>query len=626
YSGTAQAEAFYQEARLREQQMDSARIRGAGIVPDATKLTAEGWAQLATDLLLRAAAVKRSEFLDQGDFAAHKAFLAVLDELRALQQSPDPRKSAADGAPLDPGKLLATLTDLKVKLTPAPGSTRLLVSEPSRVRGRQFHTVILAGLAQQDFTAVTEPSLKERTIALITGRREPDKSVGEHQLWYDLIGCARESLILIGQNHDLSGKELAPSGFLEEILTLSGQRGEWEQAEPPHPLHDELMLLQTHTEPGSQKAQSLLAGDASGAPLCPVRGRLTKLDFSAHAASPFAITTLESYACCHYAWFLSDFVAQRSIRENTDALAEGNIIHKALQYFYERADDALGCPRVTTENQRTAARLLDTCFDEAAAEVLRLQPGDSRASLPMNTQLSLDVLQSALHAFLKSEAAWLPGFTPRYFEWKFGTEEGEAPAPTIGGVALRGSIDRIDILECRPPVESEEADEAQPEGKGLLFVVDYKRNGSKDGGALKTRVKHRELQATVYGLIAEQLLRPLRYAGSTYRNILNPADISKTEHRRSIRDRYAEELGFPPTWNKKPQAIKDEDPEDGGLSDYDQGLADIEALVADAARAISSGDATITGVGADAARSAPCLFARRCLLTSCPHYQRGQWS
>ncbi|MCL2882294.1 MAG: PD-(D/E)XK nuclease family protein [Coriobacteriia bacterium] len=645
YGGVPQAEAYFQEKRLREQQMDYARIRQEGVVPDASSLTAKGWAQLATNMLLRAAAIPRSEFLDQGDFAAHKAFLAVLDELRTLEQIPGLHSSASDATSLDPGKLLTSIADLKVKLTPAPGSTRLLVSEASRARGRQFHTVILAGLAQQDFMMVTEPSLKERMIARITGRREPDKIVGEHQLWYDLLGCARQSLILIGQNYDLSGKELAPSGFLEEILALCGQKGEWEQAALPHSLHDELTLLQTHTESGSQKAQAFLACDASQAPSCPPRGRLTGLDFSAHAAAPFAITTLETYAKCHYAWFLSDFVARCSITENTDALTEGNIIHKTLQYFYERARDTLGCPRVTTENQRAAARLLDACFDEAATQVLKLRSGDLRTSLPMNTQASLDVLQDALHTFLESEAAWLPGFTPTHFEWKFGAEgAGEAPAPIIGGVALRGSIDRIDTLEPAQSAkgakkteaqlegegggESEKEDETrpEPEDRGLLFVVDYKRNGAKDGGSLKTRAKHRELQATVYGLVAEQMLRPLRYAGSTYRNILNPADLSKTEHRKSIRERYAEELGFPATWNKKPQAIRDEDPEDGGLSEYDQGLADIEALVADAARNISCGDASITGVGADPSRTAACLFARRCLFIGCPYYQRGHWS
>ncbi|MCL2332369.1 MAG: PD-(D/E)XK nuclease family protein [Actinomycetia bacterium] len=595
YSGTAQIRAADLERFLREKSPGySAQLCDKLGVPELRRLRAQGWADLATELLFRGATLERSDYLHQLDFAAHQAFLTRLAELRELSRD-------------DSSALLAGLSTARVNLTPSPGSRRLLVSEVSRVRGRQFRTVILAGLAQQDFRAAIEPSLAERAVAQITGRGEPDKLVGEHQLWYDLLGCAREKLILIARDRDVSGQELAPSGLLEELSALIGQ-----QSDPPEPGPQLALSLQ---EVAFQPRRS---GRAA-----PPRGQLRGLDFAAYAQPPFAVTTLERYARCPYAWFLNSFVARRRIQEDRDAINEGFVLHETLRRFYVAAPARLGAAHVRRGALDEAHRLLDRCFDEACQDKLDLAPGQSPADLPGPTQVSLAALRQSLHSFLESEIDWLPGFTPSYFEKPFGAdlEPGAESGPLVGGVPVTGVIDRVDV--CDDPSSGPEGGDGA--SGGALFVIDYKRSTIQSGGTLQSRVANKEIQAVSYGLVAEQLFKPLRYIGSAYRSIKNPAD-RKIEHRRSARQRYSEQLGFPPAWNKPPQAISDEPKADAGPSDYARGIVGIEALVVAAARGLTCGDAPITpALDRNGDPKTPCPFARDCLHLACPFYrQRGR--
>ncbi len=568
YSGKSQVDAAQIEQALREGRLGySDELCDKLDIPvlRSRSLDVESWAQLATDMLMRAVGIARSDYQNQLDFAAHKVFLRLLDELSELESG------------VSVPTILAGLATMRIELTPPLGSARLLVAEASRVRGRQFHTVILAGLAHQDFTARTEPTLSEHLAARITGCKDPDKLAGEHQLWYDLLGCARESLVLIAQSRDLSGQELPPSAFLEEVRSMANAE-----------------------EAGQTAPMPVQPKTAIRVP----RGQLTGLDLDRFARPPFSVTTLERYARCPYAWFLNSFVARRQIREVTDAQNEGTILHDALQRFYERAPGELGEAHVRAETLDRAHPLLDRCFDEAWQKKLGV---GSTTQLPDSTQVSLASLRRSLHDFLDSEVDWLPGFEPRYLELAFG--ESDAPAPLVGGVPVKGRIDRVDVCASEQP--------------GALFVTDYKRSVVDGGGGLTARKNHRELQATVYSLVAGQLLAPLRPIGSAYRSILSP-QICKVEHRKSARLRLAEQLGFPPQLNRGPQPINDEAPEDGSPSVYAQGIADIEALVADASQGLSCGNIPITPARkANGEPQDSCPWARDCLHQACPYRRTG---
>ena len=680
YSGASQAQAAIIERKLREGRMNYLGFCCALGLPDVRQLSAEDWAQLATTLLFRGAAVVRGEYQNQLDFAAHKVFCVLLDEMRGLgtarresgadECSSPPDSNAADAAgageyrtPLQARQLLASLEQAQVNLTPPPGSTRLLVSEASRVRGRQFHTVILAGLAQRDFESAAEPSIAERTIAQVTGHAEPDKLAGEHQLWYDLLGCARASLVLVAQNQDLSGQTLPPSAFLEELLWLCGKKEWWEEGESAAAGAGEHASPQRAADP----AQGALIGDTSlSVPQLPKRGQLRGLDFSLHAAAPYAVTTLERYARCPYAWFLGRFVARKGIIEDAGPLNEGIILHRALRRFYELAPAELGEAHVRVATLAPAQQLLDQCFEAACQETLQIK---ALAELPAVTRVSLAALRESLQNFLASEVDWLPGFTPRYFELKFGEPDeassstsasgpgavlSASSAPLVAGVPVCGAIDRIDVYE--PPRAAGDAsargnnevgggdeergaagdidaagDVSPADGNndagaaGALFIIDYKRNGAAHGGLLQARANNKEIQATVYGLVAEQLFPGLRYVGSSYRNISNPAN-RRIEHRKSARLRYWEEMGFPQKTTATPAATSD-DAKKGAPSTYEKGIEAIKAIVSDAAAGLNRGDAPIAApLNAQGEPKRECPFTRDCLHQACPYYRQGAQS
>jgi len=550
-------------------------------VPLLHEMTAQDWADQATAMLMRSLSVKRSDFRRQLDFAAHKTFLSALAQLQDKAE----RAGVSGDAPLDPAEISASIESARIDLTPRPGSRQVLIAEASRVRGRQFHTVVLAGLAAQDFSVGVEPSPVERAAAQLTGQEPPDKIAGEYQLFYDLLGCARARLVVIAQTRDLAGQRLAPSVLLEELLLLCGKKEEWEQATPA------------------------IAGAApAGAPplAAPARGELTGLDFGQDGRAPFAITTLESYIRCPYSWFLSRFTVRKVIDDDTATRDEGMILHEALRLFYVRAREELGSARLRADLMDKARVLADRCFDEACEKVVRVPSG---ADAPEALRAPLAALRHALQSFLQTEADWLPGFTPREFERSFGNDA-DHEAPQLGGVPLRGRIDRVDVLDAPSP---EDPDERRP-----LIVIDYKRKNVPEWSGLDTRIRHKEIQAAAYGLVAEQLFGGLRYIGSAYRSVMDPAS-SRIELRWADRWRYAEELGQ--KRRKKPPAS---DELEAHNAKEEQNIADIETLIQRGAAGLRQGDARIAPLfQEDETPYAACEFAPYCLHTTCPSRKRG---
>lgn len=208
------------------------------------------------------------------------------------------------------------------------------------------------------------------------------------------------------------------------------------------------------------------------------------------ALSPSAI---ESYLECPGKWF-----ALRRLRlSEPDAgfglLEMGSFSHGVLKSFYEHFGEA-GHTRINAENIDAAQKLLREVFARHAA----FQPELKRNRNPLVPrtafeQAEMHDLECKLVGFLEREVTLLPGFTPKHFEFDFGSTE-----PFIyAGCALRGSIDRIDVNE-----------------RGQAVVIDYKGSLTSDYALASATPAERaggmvlphKVQALVYAQVAQRLL------------------------------------------------------------------------------------------------------------------------
>ncbi len=222
------------------------------------------------------------------------------------------------------------------------------------------------------------------------------------------------------------------------------------------------------------------------------------------AGAPLALSpsALESYLECPYKWF-----ALRRLRlSEPDAgfgpLEMGSFSHGVLKSFYEHFQ-AAGHAKVQPATLGEARALLRETFERHLA----FQPELKHSCNPLIPRTSFERaetndLEKKLVAFLDREAALLPGFAPRYFEFDFGSA---ADFP-YAGCLLRGSVDRIDVNE-----------------RGQAVVIDYKGSLGNDyaldssspaaqaGGA----VLPHKVQTLMYAQVARRVLG-LEVVGALY--------------------------------------------------------------------------------------------------------------
>ncbi|MCL1799617.1 MAG: PD-(D/E)XK nuclease family protein [Eggerthellaceae bacterium] len=166
--------------------------------------------------------------------------------------------------------------------------------------------------------------------------------------------------------------------------------------------------------------------------------------------SPSAI---ESYLECPYKWFAQRRLRVKGLDAGFGALEKGSFAHAVLKAFYQDFQSQ-GFTRVEGENIKAAQATLTLAFDTCLEAQSGLEPRDNPL-VPLSELEKAEVvsLKRQLLAHLEREAAFLPGFAPRFFEEAFGAD----PVFCYAGSRLTGSIDRIDV-----------------NGKGQAVVVDYK--------------------------------------------------------------------------------------------------------------------------------------------------------
>jgi ATP-dependent helicase/DNAse subunit B len=208
----------------------------------------------------------------------------------------------------------------------------------------------------------------------------------------------------------------------------------------------------------------------------------------------FSPSELEGYLSCPFAWFLQRAVGMEEADSELDARVFGQLLHSALSKTYRELGRAGSLPL----RPEGLPRALETAF----AAVDRLAADGVCAGNASDKRIAAWRLKRMIEGLLRSESDSGESLDTVETEVWVGGKEGI----DIGGLAIRGRIDRVD------------ADRA----KTMLFVIDYKSGTVPAVGALGTK---KGLQLPLY-LMALAAARP----GAT---VIGGAYVSAAEPKRS---------------------------------------------------------------------------------------------
>jgi ATP-dependent helicase/nuclease subunit B len=427
--------------------------------------TAGEWKELA-DTLLASGAASRPPGAGETllDAAAHRSVLRAIDEVARIQ-----------GLHLDAAGVLRLLREATASTGGAERAGAVQVTEVHRVRSRRFDALVLGGLTADEFSAErSEPVASElaRRLGALPGLEERE---AERMLFYLVVTRARRRLVLIRQETDARGEPRRPSVFWDEVVDVYLEDAATNEipASPPGVPCERLGLADLAWAapayaPGRRKQRAAVgAGRAVRRP----RGRLNdgRVLEALAATAEFSVTELETYAACPYRWFYERAIRPAELDVEVDARERGSRAHRLLAAFYGQLGPRLGLRRIVPERLAEVLALFEQVAKEVEAEA-------RTPTMGLRDGLTMAQAESWARSVLQDDAGFLPGFEPLHHEFAFGERAGRPFM--LAGVALRGSIDRIDAGPTGLVVSDYKSDR-QPRGResfggqGLMQVPVY---------------------------------------------------------------------------------------------------------------------------------------------------------
>lgn len=399
----------------------------------------------------------------------------------------------------------------------------VLVTSVNELRGLNFDYVFIGGLIDGEFPTRYHPEI------FYSGSYKKDEQkhiLGDRYHFYQTLSCANKSLYLSYSLND-EKKENTPSTFINDFKRLFLVKS---KSNP-----DYEALIYSKTELLKKISNSDTLKNSSVANVVIDQGKLQSdlmIDknriqdpFSATVYTgfltnqldqneqeilldqknrQFSASQLEEYAKCPFQYFAKRILKLEIIdepSEEIEALELGSIIHSILFDFYSelkvRKIVLSGC------NDQTFKNVTELIFNIAKTKLDKLNITSESVFYEKEKILGVagQKRNSILYWFLEEERKNSEDFIPEYFETEFGNFSKSADPETVdfrvGGVNVRGKIDRIDFNERSAQIN----------------VIDYKLGGKKpSAGDLQTGLSL-QLPLYVYAskiLIEAQLNRTLK--------------------------------------------------------------------------------------------------------------------
>jgi RecB family exonuclease len=391
----------------------------------------------------------------QESAAALQAALKTIAELQEL-------------ALVDPGLLggaagvLDALDAAELPRAHLPPTPAVALLDPLALRARRVRALFACGLQEGVFpmAAGADPVFSDEMrarVASIGGpglARRQDALAAERYLLYATVSRPEELLYLSWHESGEDGATTPPSLFLDDICDL------FDEELRSGCLHDRL-------DPVASAAQAPADAAPTGAARqpAPLRdGVDERLREDLREREMWSASSLERWAACPMSWFIERMLHAEDLEPEPEPRARGSLAHAVLGDVLEGLREQTGSARISPARLADAQRLM--------REALRWREQEIPLTVaPERLPAARRKLEADLDRYLRHAAEQNVPLEPLHLELSFGFEEeqgGLPPLKLVGGVLLRGRIDRIDI---------------GPGGQAVVYDYKSGRTGSGHSGA-----------------------------------------------------------------------------------------------------------------------------------------------
>jgi len=454
----------------------------------------------------------RSELIEK-NVKALTVFIEMINELfDLLKLEYGEEKEFPLGFYLNQIKTSIQFTRYNIKERHASG---VLITSVNELRGLNFNYVFIGGLTDGEFPTRYQPEI------FFSGSYKKDEQrhiLEDRYHFYQTLSCVNKKLYFSHSAKD-DKKEFTPSTFIEDfkrLFSLDVKTTDdfsnliFNRSEALSKLlnlneDDKKSLLKVldldknkmkydldidNTRLGNENVSAAFSGYLSDDLSVTAKEKLSEQKNKQYSASQ-----LEEYAKCPFQYFAKRILQLEIIDEPTEdleALELGSVIHSILYEFYSKINDA-GI-LISHCDDKTFAEAEKILFTIAQNKIEKLHLKSETVFYEKEKILGVngEKKNSILYKFLEDERNNVDGYTPNYFELEFGDfskeKNNEEKILKVGGVKVRGKIDRIDL------------DESQSKYK----VIDYKLGGRKP--AVKDLQLGLSLQLPLYVYASKKLI------------------------------------------------------------------------------------------------------------------------